>query len=152
MTSKTYAFLIFLFFFHCLIAALGFFCPLLNHAHSHTLTVNYSVISTVIRREEVLRCLDKIWGRRRSETPPTRLSLPCVFSFFYSLLEGAEKEEGGAGSIKLDLMSEGAAAFFVNTRQIKSADEAIVVSGNCFYTQLKECLVGGTGRLPPEIY
>lgn len=73
--------------------------------------------------------------------------------FLYSLLEGAERREGGrSGSIKLDLMSSWAAAFFVNTRQIKSADEAIVVAGNCFYTQLKECLVGGTGRLPPEIY
>lgn len=55
-------------------------------------------------------------------------------------------------SIKLDLMSSRAAVFFVNTGQIKSADEAIVVFGNCPYMHLKECVVGSAERLPPEIY
>lgn len=63
-----------------------------------------------------------------------------------------DEVEEGAGSIKPDLMSSRAAAFFVNTHQIKPAEETIVVPGNCFYMQLKKCLLGVTGRLPPEIY
>lgn len=83
---------------------------------------------------------------------PGFLSSSLLASLSYSLLEGAKEEEGGAGCIKVDPVSSRAAAFFVNTRQIKSAEEAIVVAGNCCYMQLKKRVVGGSGRLPPEIY
>lgn len=134
MTSKTYAFLIFLFCFffslpHCCSGL--FFLPFIKPC-THTHSELHRVISTVIRGEQVLRCPDKIWGRRRSEPPPST-SPPSLTSPPWK----EERQCGGRGTVKLDLMSNRAAAFFVNICQIISAKEAIVVAGNCFTCNLK---------------
>lgn len=147
MTSKTYAFLIFLFFFHCLIAALGFFPPFIKPCtHTDIDTYTQWITQCHFHSDKIHCCPDKFWAGGAA------LAIFLSPSFAASLLEGAESEEGGTGNIRPDLMSNRTAAFFVNTCQIKSANEAIVVAGNWFYTQLKECLLGGTERLPPEIY
>lgn len=141
MTSKTYAFLIFLFFFSLPRCCSGlflylFFLPFVKpmHSHTHTGRITQCHFHSDKTRAGSSAVLIKSEEGDAAPRPP---SCFFFFSFFYIFLEGAEKEgewREGAGSIKLDLMSKrGAAGFFVNTRQIKSADEPIVVAGNCFF-------------------
>lgn len=145
MTSKTYAFLIFLFFFSLPRCCSGLFLylfflpfvkPMHSQTHTHTGRITQCHFHSDKTRAGSSAVLIKSEEGDAAPRPPS-CSFFFFFSFFYIFLEGAEKEEEGregAGSIKLDLMSKrGAAGFFVNTRQIKSADEPIVVAGNCFF-------------------
>lgn len=111
MTSKTYAFLIFLFFFSLPRCCSGlflylFFLPFVKPMHSQTHTHTGRITQCHFHSDKTRAGSSAVLIKsEEGDAAPRPPSFSFFFSFFYIFLEGAEKRRGGRGQVVLSLTS-----------------------------------------------